>query len=59
MIKKSKTQFWVIVDRRIDNLLRREAMQKGLSKCSLIRHIVNDYYIKQGHDINDLIKESI
>jgi len=57
VIGKNKTQFWVIVDKRIDNLLRKEAMKKGLSKCAYVRHILNKEMTEQGHNINDLLNQ--
>lgn len=57
MIGKHKTSFLVILDRRIDSILRREAMKKGLSKLALIRHILNEHCIKEGYNINDILNQ--
>ena len=57
MVGKQKTKFLVIVDKRIDNILRKEAMKKGLGKCALIRHIFNQYAINEGYSINDILNQ--
>lgn len=57
MIGKMKIRLWLYLDRRIDNLLRRDAMKKGISKSDLVRKIVNQHYINEGVNINDVLNQ--
>jgi|LakMenEpi03Aug12_release.lakeMendotaPanAssembly.Ray.scaffolds.fasta_scaffold4217678_1 hypothetical protein len=57
MLGKSKIRFWITVDRRVDTILRREAMKKGISLATYVRHIMNEHIIKEGHNINDLLNQ--
>lgn len=57
MLGKSKMRFWFIVDKRIESIIRKEAMKKGISVATLVRHILNEHCIKEGHNINDLLNQ--
>jgi hypothetical protein len=57
MLGKNKTSFLLYLDRRVDNILRKEAMRKGLSKTAYLRLILNEHIIKEGHNINDLLNQ--
>ena len=57
MIGKNKVSFLLILDRRVDNILRKEAMKKGLSKNAYLRLILNEHVIKEGNNINDILNQ--
>ena len=57
MLGKSKVRFWITIDRRIDLILRKEAMKRGISLATYVRHIVNEHCIKEGHNISEVLNQ--
>jgi hypothetical protein len=57
MLGKTKVRFWITVDRRVDLIMRKEAMKKGISLATYVRHTLNEHCVKQGHNINDILNQ--
>jgi len=57
LIGKSKITFLVTLDRRIDALLRKEAMKLGISKSEHMRRILQEALASKGHNINDILNQ--
>ena len=53
MLKSSKTQFWVSMSKRLDMAIRRESHKLGISKPEFVRNLIQEYFIKQGLDVEN------